>query len=215
MILQSRQHRQEARISMKRKPIRDNLLTEKLICLPEELRVHSTNVGIIAEILAKEAEIELPRLLYWAGLYHHLGESMGILEDIKQIPLRSEQILREHIDALALTVGGESEAEAVIDIVRHQYERIGGSGYPNRLQGDKVSLPVRLLGIADVTDNLLCGRFGRAKYSTAGFDRLIRQFGEPLFGADVIRYFEQCRNDIYCLYPGCYDRNRHNLYEDW
>ncbi len=41
-----------------------------------------------------------------------------------------------------------------IDIARHHHERWDGSGYPDRLAGDRIPLSARLLAIADVYDAL-------------------------------------------------------------
>jgi len=47
---------------------------------------------------------------------------------------------------------------AVRDIVRHHHERLDGSGYPDGLAGDDISLPVRIVAVADVVEAITAFR---------------------------------------------------------
>lgn len=53
----------------------------------------------------------------------------------------------------------------IIDIIRHHHERLDGSGYPDHLQDDQISLPVRIAAVADVYDALTSPRLHRASFS--------------------------------------------------
>ena len=44
------------------------------------------------------------------------------------------------------------------DIIRHHHERHDGTGYPDRLAGNAIPLPARIVSIADVYDALRCRR---------------------------------------------------------
>jgi response regulator RpfG family c-di-GMP phosphodiesterase len=44
--------------------------------------------------------------------------------------------------------------QMAIEIARHHHERFDGNGYPDRLSGDGIPLPARILAIADVYDAL-------------------------------------------------------------
>ena len=44
------------------------------------------------------------------------------------------------------------------DVVRHHHERLDGSGYPDGLKGDQISLLARILAVADIYDALTTDR---------------------------------------------------------
>ena len=46
----------------------------------------------------------------------------------------------------------------VLPIIRHHHERIDGSGYPDRLEGDAIPLTARVLSVVDVFDALTTDR---------------------------------------------------------
>ena len=47
--------------------------------------------------------------------------------------------------------------ESVIDIIRHHHERFDGTGYPEGLRGDAISLPTRIVALANTFDNIVTG----------------------------------------------------------
>jgi len=46
----------------------------------------------------------------------------------------------------------------VLDVIRHHHERLDGSGYPDGLKGDALSLPARIMAVCDVFDALTSKR---------------------------------------------------------
>jgi putative two-component system response regulator len=65
-----------------------------------------------------------------------------------QHPIMGEKIARplQHILGLSL------------DIIRHHHEKLDGSGYPDGLQGDDISIPARIMSIVDIYDALTTDR---------------------------------------------------------
>ena len=51
------------------------------------------------------------------------------------------------------------------EVVRSHHERADGSGYPDRLHNDEVSLPVKIVAVADTFDAMLSERPYRKKLS--------------------------------------------------
>jgi putative two-component system response regulator len=45
-----------------------------------------------------------------------------------------------------------------LDVIRHQHEKMDGSGYPDGLKGDEISLPSRIMAVADIYDALTTHR---------------------------------------------------------
>lgn len=97
-----------------------------------------------------------------AGLMHDLGKAMmpmavlnkpGRLTDaefeiIRTHPRRGHDLLRE---------AGQASDE-VLDVCLHHHEKIDGSGYPERLAGDRISLVAKMGAVCDVYDAITSNR---------------------------------------------------------
>lgn len=68
-------------------------------------------------------------------------------ETIKTHPIIGANLLNEH-----------PLGNLVVDIVTHHHERIDGKGYPNKIDGDKISLNVQIIGLVDAFDALTSSR---------------------------------------------------------
>jgi len=54
---------------------------------------------------------------------------------------------------------------AIKPIVRWHHERCDGSGYPDRLTGERIPLTAQIVGILDMYDGLTTSRFGLPAFS--------------------------------------------------
>jgi len=97
-----------------------------------------------------------------AGLLHDLGKAAipmavlnkpGKLTDAEFTVVRSHPVEGYHM----LKEGGGVEA-AVLDACLHHHEKIDGTGYPDKLKGDKISLIARMAAICDVYDAVTSDR---------------------------------------------------------
>ena len=68
-------------------------------------------------------------------------------ETIKTHPMIGANLLNEH-----------PLGNLVLDVVTHHHERIDGKGYPNKLDGDKISLNAQIIGLVDAFDALTSSR---------------------------------------------------------
>jgi putative nucleotidyltransferase with HDIG domain len=68
-------------------------------------------------------------------------------ELVKQHPLWGSELARQ-----------ARMSETVVDIILHHHERYDGTGYPDGLTGDRISLAARIVTIADVFDALYSDR---------------------------------------------------------
>jgi putative nucleotidyltransferase with HDIG domain len=115
---------------------------------------HSLGVTEVAEALSLQMGLSSSRrrLVYRAALLHDLGklrvpnsilDKPGKLDDaewlvMREHPALSQQIL-ERIPSFA----------SIASIAGRHHEKLDGTGYPNRIKGDALSLEDRIVGIAD------------------------------------------------------------------
>ncbi len=128
-------------------------------------RGHSERVGVYASKIARQMGFnkEFIERVYIAGLLHDVGK-IGVrdavitkperltpeeYEEIKQHPEIGAKIL-EPVDFLA----------DVVPCVRHHHEWFDGSsrGYPERLAGDRIPLPSRIILVADTVEAMTSDR---------------------------------------------------------
>jgi putative nucleotidyltransferase with HDIG domain len=185
-------------------------------------RGHSERVGVYASKIAREMGFQKDFIerVYIAGLLHDVGK-IGVrdsvitkpdrltpeeYEEIKQHPAIGAKIL-EPVDFLS----------DVTPCVRHHHEWYDGSdrGYPDRLRGDSIPLPSRIILVADTVEAMTSDRPYRkalpldvvytelTKYSGSQFDpvcvdaflRLLGREGEGFIRKDQ-------KFDIYAFIEG-------------
>lgn len=84
------------------------------------------------------------------------------MDIVKLHPADSYAILKEKIGERAALAAGQ------------HHERLDGSGYPNGLRGDEISMDARIIAIADVFDAMTCKRI----------------YNEPTPPLEVVKYLE-------------------------
>ena len=93
-----------------------------------------------------------------AAIAHDYGKIY--LEDLsfltKAGPLTPEEYreVQRHPALGASKLGNHPYLEEVCQYVAEHHEKYDGTGYPNRLKGDEISLPGRILGVVEVFDSL-------------------------------------------------------------
>jgi len=75
----------------------------------------------------------------------------------------------------------------IAEVVRSHHERADGSGYPDRLRGDEVSLPVKIIAAADTFDAMMSERpYRQPRNAKSAMQELVRLTPEK-FDASVIQ----------------------------
>ncbi|MGE5384617.1 MAG: HD-GYP domain-containing protein [Betaproteobacteria bacterium] len=164
---------------------------------------HAVDVSVHLMIFGRFLNLA-PRVVQALGL-------AGMLQDIGKVDI-SQDILnkRDHLDeeeyaliqshvasSLEMLIGQPGFGPEVLDIVAGHHERHDGSGYPRRLQGEKISLTAELSGLIDV----YCAMTRNRAYNTAishhrALEALISTRGTK-FREPLVDQFIQCMG----LYP--------------
>ena len=135
--------------------------------------MHSVAVCALMVSLAKQLGLDenTIRQAGTAGLLHDIGK-MVIPDEILDKPgkLTDEEffvIQRHPAEGHKLLQEAKGVAETTLDVCRHHHEKMDGSGYPDKLAGDQISLLARMGAICDVYDAITSNRPYKAGWGPA------------------------------------------------
>jgi cyclic di-GMP phosphodiesterase len=141
-------------------------LTEKLRTLlgakNPELAQHAQRVHYYTSLLLEHMDIPAPSKegIQLGALLHDIGQ-LGLQG---RLALGTSEHTTEEKELLAChPVIGERMLQSMTfpeetrAIIRSHHERYDGTGFPDQLQGDAISLAARIVGIANTFDNLVSG----------------------------------------------------------
>jgi len=145
---------------------------------------HSERVAEIARRLATAAGLdpETVAATYFAARVHDIGK-IGVPDEIlnKKEALSPEEVaVMRTVPVLGAEICGPlRSSHGITEIIRHQKERVDGTGYPDGLSGEQISPAARILAICDAYDSLVSGE--RAERPQMADERaravLLRQSG--------------------------------------
>jgi HD-GYP domain-containing protein (c-di-GMP phosphodiesterase class II) len=155
------------------------------------------SVAVCALMVALARQLGLPddecREAGLAGLVHDVGKAVLPLEILNKPGKLTEAefaVVRTHPErGHALLQEGHGASEAMLDVVLHHHERIDGRGYPQRLEGERLSRIARMGAVCDVYDAITSNRPYKAGWdpaeSIAAMAGWRGQFDETIFNAFV------------------------------
>lgn len=161
--------------------------------------MHSVSVGALMVGLGRQLGIapDLLPELGLAGLLHDIGKVEIELELLnKKGRLTDAEFgrLREHAPSGHRLLLAGNASEIALEVARHHHERADGSGYPDHLASDTISLYARMAAVCDVYDATTSNRpykdpwqpahalrkmaeWSRNQYDTRVFHAFVRTIG--------------------------------------
>ncbi|RME82615.1 MAG: HD domain-containing protein, partial [Zetaproteobacteria bacterium] len=127
---------------------------------------HSRRVGDLAAKIAREMGLdeETAELVRVGGLLHDIGK-VGIPDAVLLKPGRYTErefaIMKAHPGIGDAILKHMDLLVRERQIVRHHHERMDGRGYPDRLRGEEIPLPARIVCVADAIDAMTTHRVYR------------------------------------------------------
>jgi putative nucleotidyltransferase with HDIG domain len=135
--------------------------------------MHSVAVSALMIALAKQLKLA-PHLIHLAGvagLVHDFGKAYMPLEVLNKPGRLSEKefaIMRKHPEIGAKALDKSKFAPEVVDVVLHHHEKVDGTGYPDGLKGEEISLLARMGAICDVYDAITSNRPYKEAWDPSG-----------------------------------------------
>lgn len=154
---------------------------------------HGERVAAHAVALGERYGLDAETLdaLHHAGLLHDIGElDMTFLSQPGALTADETTLLWQHPGIGADWIA-EQGLEAAAAIVRHHHERWDGSGYPDRLRGEAIPLPARILAVADAFEAFSHDRPYRPGYGPDGALDEVRRRAGTLLDPQVVAVFCQ------------------------
>ena len=177
-------------------------LVKQLECKDGATAAHTWRVVLYTRAMAEHFALDsaLIERLTIAAAVHDVGK-LDVLDAIlkKPGPLTPQEwgVMQQH------TLWGESRLRAlgiddplVLGLVRSHHERVDGSGYPDRLTGDKLAEGPRYFAVIDSFDAMTSVRPYRQEIGPAAADRAIRE----LLDERGSRYCAECVDAFAALY---------------
>ncbi|MDO5297143.1 MAG: HD domain-containing protein [bacterium] len=162
---------------------------------PERVAENARKLG--KRIGLSEAE---QLLLYKGGLLHDIGMvkvPRAILYKNGALDNSEYEIVKNH------PVWGEElcrplrSLRDVLPLVRHHHERMNGSGYPDGLKGEEISILVRIMAICEVYDALISDRPHRPGFNREdAVSSLLMQAKNDLLDKELVEAFIQMLDEI-------------------
>jgi HD-GYP domain-containing protein (c-di-GMP phosphodiesterase class II) len=161
--------------------------------------LHSVAVAALATGLARQLQLSTDEIreAALAGLLHDLGKA-AIPLDILNKPgrLTDEEFgqVKAHPRAgYDMLVEAGVDSAMALEVCLHHHEKVDGSGYPDRLKGDAISLYAKMGAVCDVYDAITSDRPYKAGWHPAESIRRMAQWAkEGHFDERVFQAFVKC-----------------------
>ncbi|MBI5416993.1 HD domain-containing protein [Candidatus Poribacteria bacterium] len=152
-------------------------------------RVSNYAVNVAAHMNLQEAAIDNIRI---GSMLHDIGK-IGIPDEIllKKGRLTNMEYaeIMKHPSIGAAILSPAKFPEEIISIIRHHHERMNGSGYPDHLIGDEISISTRIVSIADVYEAITSDRAYRSALPHEKAVDILKTGRGDLFDTTIVEIF--------------------------
>jgi putative nucleotidyltransferase with HDIG domain len=155
---------------------------------------HSEMVSRYVVALAREVGLEPDRIdgLRVAALLHDAGK-IGVPEAVLLKPSELDageyDIIKEHVVMSERIVAPLELDDYIVQAIAQHHERLDGSGYPQGLEGEGVTVWGRLMAIADSYDAMISDRVYRLRMSPTEAVVTLRRLAPARLDADLVEAF--------------------------
>ena len=146
--------------------------------------------------MAADPDADTVAATYFAARVHDIGK-IGVPDAIlnkKEALDADEAAIMRRVPVIGAEICAPlRSSQGIAEIVRHQKERVDGTGYPDGLKGDQISSAAKILAICDAYDSMISGE--RAERPPMSDDRvravMSRQAGRAYDEELVALFFDK------------------------
>ncbi len=152
---------------------------------------HSFRVASLTKEIGNEMGVSKEALknLERGARFHDIGKigiKEGILNKHGTLTKKEFKIMEQHTTIGAKILGSVKFLRDIVPIVRSHHERLNGSGYPDGLMDQQISLGARIVAVADVFEAMTSDRPNRKALSVETAFRELRQGSDTLYDQEVV-----------------------------
>ncbi|MBS3935568.1 MAG: HD-GYP domain-containing protein [Sulfuritalea sp.] len=157
--------------------------------------MHSVAVCALMVALARQLGLDgkQTREAGMAGLLHDLGKALMPLDVLNKPGRLTEAefaIMKSHpLEGRRLLVEGRGAGEMTLDVCLHHHEKVDGSGYPEGLRGDAISLFAKMGAVCDVYDAITSNRPYKSGWDPAESIRKMTEWSAGHYDQRVFHAF--------------------------
>ncbi len=152
-------------------------------------RVSENSKKIAMSMNYKPAQVEMIRL---AGLLHDVGK-IGISDKVlnKKGKLSSDERreLKRHPEIGYHILSATNKFAEIAPVVLAHHEIWNGQGYPKGLKGEEISIPARIIAIANVFDSMTHDRFNNSSVALEEVIAKLNRLKGKEFDAEILEKF--------------------------
>ncbi|MHB1051672.1 MAG: HD-GYP domain-containing protein [Thiobacillus sp.] len=157
--------------------------------------MHSVAVCALMASLARQLGLNEQEIREagMAGLLHDLGKAMmpmDVLNKPGKLTDDEFRTIKNHpAEGHRLLLEGKSASDIVLDVCLHHHEKVDGSGYPDKLAGDQISLYAKMGAVCDVYDAITSNRPYKRGWDPAESIQKMSQWSKGHFDEHVFQAF--------------------------
>jgi putative nucleotidyltransferase with HDIG domain len=153
------------------------------------LAVSALMIALARQLAMSEAQVHEAGV---AGLLHDIGEALmpsELLNAPGKLSRIDSTLLRDHPSLGAEMLQHQGLSAAQVDVCLHHHEKPDGSGYPDGLVGEQISVLARMCAVCDVYDALTSDRPYQKGLDPAEALRKMAEWCPAQFDEKVFRAF--------------------------
>jgi putative two-component system response regulator len=153
---------------------------------------HEKKVGNLALAIAEKMNLSKKQkdCIYFAGYLHDIGKLLvpaEILSKPGKLSRAEYCVVKDHVESGCKLLKNIELPWPVEEVVYQHHERIDGSGYPQNLKGEKISIEAKILAVSDVVEAMASHRPYRPSFSVkTALDEIGKNNG-ILYDEDVVK----------------------------
>lgn len=167
---------------------------------------HQKRVALLSLNIATKANVTNPKSLstiYYGALIHDMGKiaiPMEYLVTPRKLTMHEHEIMKTHVAIGHKIIQHINFPWDIKSVVYQHHERMNGSGYPNGLTGDEITIPARIVAIADVYEAMSTNRPYRKAISQKTILDYFEETKGTLFDANYLDCLFQCLTELENVY---------------
>lgn len=167
---------------------------------------HTITTMTISSEIAKLMHVseEQRQKIYYGAMMHDLGK-IGVPVEILEYPGKlsylAMRIMRTHVEVTKRILGDSLDKEITQIALRH-HEKIDGSGYPDGLKNEELTLSDRIVAIADIVSALCGTRSYKDSYPKERTLKIIQDMSDnglidPVVTTTIVQNFDRIMDTVY------------------